>query len=59
MTEYSLKLTNILGQQVYSSRAETEIVKFDLTKYNLKGIYFMQLLNDKGIVISERKIIFE
>ena len=58
MNEYTINLSNVLGQKVYSSQLNTEKLNLDLSNYCSKGIYFLQLLNNKGIIVGEKKIIF-
>jgi len=58
VNEHTICLTNILGQKIVSSQLNAEKINLDLSKYCSKGIYFLQLLNDKGIIVGEKKVIF-
>ena len=59
INQYSVQLCNTLGQKVYNSKVQSESIKLDLSKLCLKGIYFLEFVNDNGTVIGERKIIFK
>lgn len=59
MTQYHIQLSNPIGQKVYTSKVQTENMKLDLSKFCSKGIYFLQLVNDNGAIVGERKIIFK
>ena len=59
INQYNVQLCNTLGQKVYNSKVQSENIKLDLSKFCLKGIYFLQLVNDNGAVIGERKIVFK
>jgi hypothetical protein len=54
-----VSLLNILGQKVYESKLVNEKSTINLSAYNFKGIYFLQLHNEKGILQGERKIVIK
>jgi len=55
----TVSLTNILGQKVYVSKLATGKLTIDLRRYNFKGIHFLQLYNEHGLLLGERKIVFK
>jgi len=55
----TVSLTNALGQKVYVSKLATGKLNIDLSHYNFKGIYFLQLLNEKGLLLGEKKVVFK
>jgi len=47
------------GQKVYESKLVSEKSTINLSRYNFKGIYFLQLFNEKGLLLGEKKIVFK
>ena len=54
-----VSLLNMLGQKVYESKLVSEKSTINLSIYNFKGVYFLQLHNEKGVLQGERKIVFK
>jgi len=53
---YSIKLTNSLGQTVFIQQASEKILSIDLSSLQ-SGIYFLQFTDKQGNTIETRKII--
>ena len=58
-TDCLVNITNSLGQKVYNSKLYTEKTTLDLTKISKSGLLFIQIINNKGAVIGEKKILVE
>ena len=56
-TDCLVNITNSLGQKVYNSKLYTEKTTLDLTKISKSGLLFIQIINNKGAVIAEKKIL--
>ncbi|MEI6754807.1 MAG: leucine-rich repeat protein [Paludibacter sp.] len=54
-----VNITNSLGQKVYNSKLYTEKTTLDLTKISKSGLLIIQIINNKGAVIGEKKILVE
>jgi len=55
----TLSLTNTFGQKVYVSKLVIGKLTIDLRSFNFKGIYFLQLYNQNGFLLGERKMVFK
>jgi len=55
----TVSLINPLGQKVYESLVKTSELNIDLKSNNFKGLYFLQLYNEHGLLLGERKIVFK
>jgi hypothetical protein len=58
-TDCLVNITNSLGQKVYNSKLYTVKTTLDLTKISKSGLLFIQIINSKGAVIGEKKILIE
>jgi len=56
-TDCLVNITNSLGQKVYNSKLYTEKTTLDLTKICKSGLLYIQIINNKGAVIGEKKIL--
>ena len=56
---YELRITNTLGQQVFSSIINQQQLSIDLSTWTCKGIYFAYLFDENGELQDVRKIIVE
>lgn len=54
-----VNLYSITGKMIYSNTIQNDGLLFDLSDYNLKGVYLLTLESENGKVFSNRKIVFE
>ncbi len=55
----SIKITNLLGQIVYTSNVSQQQMTIDLSTMTDKGIYFIHLIDTKSNIVDVRKIILQ
>ncbi|MBK9248530.1 MAG: hypothetical protein IPM69_10560 [Ignavibacteria bacterium] len=55
--EYSLRILNIVGQEIMRVPARTRIIPLDMTSIKSEGVYLVQLLDDKGNVLDELNVL--
>jgi hypothetical protein len=58
MNNYSMKISNMLGQVVYNQNVTQQKVQIDLNSWTGKGTYLVELF-DNGQLIEVKKIILE
>ena len=56
---YTINISNTLGQNVYSLGIVKEKTNIDLTQLGNNGIYFIHMLNEKGIVQFSKKVLLQ
>lgn len=56
---YSITVSNTLGQKVYSSKLVSDKTKLDFTQFGKQGIYFVQVIDSKGVIVGRRKLVVE
>lgn len=56
---YSLSIINALGQKVHNEKIVSDKTILDISQFGNKGIYFVQILDEKGVVIGRKKIIVQ
>jgi len=59
MSGYTLKITNSLGQIVYTTPINTQQTSVDLNTWSGNGIYFVHLIDGAGNTIDIRKIVLQ
>ena len=59
ITGYSVKIINSLGQDVYTGLIDKSELSIDMTKWNGKGLYFLQLIDGSKNIIDIRKILLQ
>lgn len=59
MSGYQLKITNAIGQTMYSSPINQQQISLDLSSWTGKGIYYVDLFNNLGQRIDTRKIVLQ
>ncbi|MCF8423809.1 MAG: T9SS type A sorting domain-containing protein [Bacteroidia bacterium] len=59
MNEYTIKITNALGQVVFTSPINQQISYLDLSTWGGNGIYFIQIINPQNNTIENRKIVLQ
>ncbi len=59
MIGYSVKIINSLGQVVYTGLIDKSELSIDMTKWNEKGLCFLQLIDNTGNIIDIRKILLQ
>jgi hypothetical protein len=57
LPNYSLKIVNTLGQQVFSSLINSPAFMINLSQFGGPGIYFLQIMDPGGQMVEEKKII--
>lgn len=59
MSGYALKITNQLGQVVFTTPINQQSSYIDLTTWTGNGIYFLQLIDPQNNTIENRKIVIQ
>jgi hypothetical protein len=59
MPNYSIKIENSLGQQVFSSLINQQLFYIDLTGWSGNGVYFLKLINPQNNIVTIRKIVLQ
>lgn len=59
MLNYQLKITNSIGQIVYSTSVNQQQTTLDLNTWTGKGIYYIEIIDPLGQKIDARKIILQ
>ena len=59
MSNYTLKIENSLGQQVFSSLVNQQQFYVDLNGWSGNGVYFLKLLNPQNNIVTLRKIVLQ
>lgn len=57
--EFAICISNILGQKIYYSRLYEEKTTIDLSKISHSGLHLIQIINNYGVVIEEKKLIIQ
>jgi len=56
-TQFTLQLYNLAGHKIYSSELSGVDIEQYLSSLDLKGVYLLQLLDNKGLILINQKII--
>lgn len=56
---YQIKISNLLGQQVFQSQINQQQFYLELTSWRGDGIYFVNLINPAGVTVETRKIVLQ
>lgn len=56
---YSIRVSNALGQSIFESEIQQQKLNLDLSKWNGKGIYLFEILNNEKVVIAKKSIILK
>ncbi len=59
MSNYTLKIENSLGQQVFSSLVNQQQFNVDLNGWSGNGVYFLKLINPQNNIVTIRKIVLQ
>ncbi|MCK5592080.1 MAG: T9SS type A sorting domain-containing protein, partial [Candidatus Pacebacteria bacterium] len=59
LTDYSVIITNILGQDVFQSEINQSIIKLDSRNWGGKGLYFVNIINSHGVTIDRKEIVIQ
>ena len=59
MSNYTLKIENSLGQQVFSSLVNQQQFYVDLNGWSGNGVYFLKLINPQNNIVTIRKIVLQ
>lgn len=54
-----ISIVNIIGAEVYSASFLTNSIDIDLNQIGSKGTYFVKVLDNKGNIISVKKLIYQ
>ncbi len=52
-----IKITNLLGQEIFESKINQQIIEISLSSMATKGLYFVRIVNSENKVIATNKII--
>ena len=58
-TNYSIKIVNTLGQTVFETVINNQLVSVDVSTLGANGIYFIQLMDQNGKIQEINKFIRE
>ena len=56
---YSIAVSNTLGQKVYNSKLISDKTKLDFAQFGKQGIYFVQVIDSKGVIVGRKKVVVE
>ncbi len=59
MDNFSVKIQNILGQTVFTKLIDQQITYIDISNWKDKGVYFIQLIDNKNNISETKKIIIK
>jgi hypothetical protein len=59
MSGYTIKITNSLGQTVYSGLVNQQVLSIDLNTWSGKGIYFLNIYDAGNNLIDTKKILLQ
>jgi hypothetical protein len=59
MSGYTMKITNTLGQTVFSSPINQQSSFINLSSWTGKGVYYMQIIDPQSNMIENRKIVLQ
>ncbi|MBU6159417.1 MAG: T9SS type A sorting domain-containing protein [Bacteroidetes bacterium] len=59
LSGYQMKVINPVGQQIFQSNITQRISNISLSSFSAKGVYFVQLIDSKGEVRENRKIVIQ
>jgi len=59
MSNYTLKIENSLGQQVFSSLVNQQQFYVDLNGWSGNGVFFLKLINPQNNIVTIRKIVLQ
>lgn len=57
MTNCTLRITNLLGQTVYSSQVHSQKMDIDMSKIASSGLYYLQVIDNQKNVIATKKLL--
>ena len=57
--QYSIRVKNLLGQNLYSSAINNNSNTIDLSTIGTTGIYFIEIIDNENNTITSKKIILE
>jgi hypothetical protein len=59
MNGYTLKITNSIGQIVFTTPVNQQSSYVDLSTWGGNGIYFVQIIDTQNNTIENRKIVLQ
>lgn len=59
MSGYSLKISNAVGQTVFTTQINQQSSYIDLSSWTGNGLYFVQIISPQNVIIENRKIIVQ
>jgi len=59
LSNYTLKITNTLGQTVYTTVINKQSTTIDLSTFSGKGIYSVLITDDNSNIIESKKIVLQ
>lgn len=57
ITNCSIRITNLLGQTVYSSQVHSRKIDIDMSKIASSGLYYLQVIDNLKNVIATKKLL--
>jgi hypothetical protein len=59
MSGYSVKITNTLGQELFTSPINQQTSNVNLSNWNSHSLYFIHIIDSQGKTVETRKILIE
>ncbi len=59
LSGYQMKITNSIGQQIFQTNINQKISNVNLSSFTTKGIYYVQLIDSKGVIAETKKIVVQ
>lgn len=59
MTNYTLKIVNGIGQQIFGSPFNLPSITVDLNQFGSTGLFYLQIIAPTNQVVEERKIVLQ
>jgi hypothetical protein len=59
MSGYTMKITNTLGQTVFSSPINQQSSFINLSSWTGKGVYYLQIIDPQSNMIENKKIVLQ
>ncbi|WP_297100925.1 T9SS type A sorting domain-containing protein [uncultured Draconibacterium sp.] len=59
MSDYSINIKNMLGQNVFNAKTSEQEIRIDLNNFGGYGIYIVEIVDNSNSLITTRKIVIQ
>lgn len=59
MSEYSIHIISSDGKQIFNTKVEDQLYSIDIQNFESVGLFFLQILDENGSLITTKKIVLE